>query len=476
MPEIVTGVTTNGSSGLTSPMSTEDVVRITRETNYGTWRFQKGWTPMHIVDAEGCYIVDAAGKRYLDFSSQLMCMNLGHKNQAVIDSIAKQAQELAYAMPGYATTARAELSQLLLEVLPKGLNKFFFTTSGTDANEAAFKIARMYTGKTKILARYRSYHGSTAGSIAATADPRRWPMEPRGKQQGVVFAPEVHCFKCPIRHTYPGCNIACADYIEHMIRNESDVAAILVEPIVGTNGVIVPPQEYMAKLRRICDETGVLMIADEVMSGWGRSGAWFAMDLWGVTPDILTTAKGITSAYVPLGLCATSAAIGDYFQDHYFAHGHTYEAHPMTLLPAVATINEMKRLNLVERAKSLEPFVREKLEALKAKHPSVGDVRGKGLFWAVDLVKDRQTKEPFNTYADKISGKPLLVDQIAAKTLGEGVIIQAWVSHFVIAPPLIVTEEEIVRGIDTLDRWLHLADEQCMPAVEPATASATTDS
>ena len=285
----------------------------------------------------------------------------------------------------------------------------------------------------------------------------------------------MHCYKCPIRHTYPGCGIACADYIEHMIRNESDVAAVLVEPIVGTNGVIVPPQEYMAKIRRICDENGVLLIADEVMSGWGRSGEWFAMNLWGVKPDILTTAKGITSAYVPLGLCATTKAIGDYFQDHYFAHGHTYEAHPMTLLPAVATIREMQRLKLVERAKEMEPFVYGKLLALKAKHPSVGDVRGKGLFWAVDLVKDRVTKEPFNTYADKVSGKPLLVDQIAAKTMGEGVIIQAWVSHFVIAPPLIVSREELERGIDTLDRWLHLADEHCMPSVEPATTSETSD-
>ena len=444
----------------TSDMTSEEVVRITRETNYGTWRFQKGWNPMHIVDAEDCTIVDSSGKRYLDFSAQLMCMNLGHKNQAVIEAIAKQARELAYAMPGYATTARAELSKLLLEVLPQGLNRFFFTTSGTDANEAAFKIARLYTGRTKIIARYRSYHGSTASSIAATGDPRRWPVEPRGKAQGVIFGPEVHCYKCPIRHTYPGCGIACADYLEHMIRNESDVAAVLVEPIVGTNGVIVPPQEYMAKLRRICGEHGVLLIADEVMSGWGRAGAWFAMDLWGVTPDILTTAKGITSAYVPLGLCATNAQIGDYFQDHYFAHGHTYEAHPMTLLPAVATIREMQRLKLVERAAAWEPFVQQRLEALQAKHPSIGDVRGRGLFWAVDLVRNRETKEPFNTYADKIAGKPLLVDQIAAKMLADGVIVQAWVSHFVIAPPLIITEEEIERGIDALDRWLHLADEQ----------------
>jgi taurine--2-oxoglutarate transaminase len=447
----------------TTELTSEEVTRITRETNYGTWRFQKGWNPLHIVDAEGCYIMDANGKRYLDFSAQLMCMNLGHKNQAVINSIAKQAQDLAYILPGYTTTARAELSKLLVEVLPKGLNKFFFTTSGTDANEAAFKIARMYTGKTKIISRYRSYHGSTAGSVAATGDPRRWAMEPRGKGPGTIFGPEVHCYKCPIKHAYPDCGIACADYIEHMIRNECDVAAVIVEPIVGTNGVIVPPPEYMPKLRRICDETGVLLIADEVMSGWGRSGAWFAMNLWNVVPDILTTAKGITSAYVPLGLCATSEKIGDFFQDHYFAHGHTYEAHPMTLLPAVATIREMQRLNLVERARNLEPFVEQKLQALKAKHRSVGDVRGKGLFWAVDLVKNQKTREPFNTYADKVSGKPLVVDQIAAKTLADGVIFQAWVSHFIIAPPLIITKEEIERGIDALDKHLHLADEQYIP-------------
>ena len=442
-------------------LTSEQVVQITRDTNYGTWRFQKGWNPMHIVDAEGCYITDSTGKKYLDFSSQLMCMNLGHKNPAVVASIAKQAHDLAYAMPGYTTTARAELSELLLEVLPKGLNRFFFTTSGTEANEAAFKIARMYTGKTKIIARYRSYHGSTSGSIAATGDPRRWAMEPSGKGPGVIFGPEVHCYKCPIKHFYPSCGIACADYIEHMIQNESDVAAVLVEPIVGTNGVIVPPDEYMPRLRRICDDNGVLLIADEVMSGWGRAGEWFAMDLWDVTPDILTTAKGITSAYVPLGLCATTEQIGKYFQDHYFAHGHTYEAHPMTLLPGVATIREMQRLDLVRRAREFEPNIAKRLEALKAKHPSVGDVRGLGLFWGVDLVKNRKTKEPFNTYADKVSGKPLVVDQIAARTLADGVIVQAWVSHFIIAPPLIVTREQLDHGIDKLDKHLHIADELC---------------
>ncbi|HEY1743284.1 MAG TPA: aminotransferase class III-fold pyridoxal phosphate-dependent enzyme [Granulicella sp.] len=446
------------SHGLTS----EEIVDLTRRLNYGTWRFQKSWNPVHMADAEGCYMIDGNGKRYLDFSSQLMCVNLGHKNPAVIESIAQQARELPYAMPGYATATRAELSKLLLEVLPEGLSKFFFTTSGTEANEAAFKIARMYTGKSKIIARYRSYHGSTTGSIAATGDPRRWAMEPGGKGPGVIFGPEVNCYRCPIKHTYPQCGIACADYIEHMIRNESDVAAVLLEPIVGTNGVLVPPDEYFPKLRKICDETGVLMIADEVMTGWGRTGKWFAVDHWGVKPDILVTAKGITSAYVPLGLCATTQKIGDFFIDHYFAHGHTYEAHPMTLAPAVATIHEMQRLNLIDRAAELAPYVEAKLQALKAKHRSVGEVRGKGLFWAVDLVKNRETKEPFNTYADKVSGAPLLVDQIAGKMFADGVTIQAWVSHFVIAPPLIVTKEEIDRGIDTLDKHLSLADEKCV--------------
>jgi taurine---2-oxoglutarate transaminase len=441
-----------------SGMSSQEVVELTRRLNYGTWRYQKGWNPLHVVDAEGCYFTDANGKRYLDFSAQLMCVNLGHKNQAVIEAIREQAESLPYALPGYATTARAELSKLLLEVLPQGLNKFFFTTSGTEANEAAFKIARLYTGKTKIIARYRSYHGSTSGSIAATGDPRRWPTEPTAKGSGVIFAPEVNCYKCPIKHTYPECGVACADYIEHMIENESDVAAVVIEPVVGTNGVLVPPKEYLPKLRAICDRHKVLLIDDEVMAGWGRTGEWFAIDNWGVKPDILTTAKGITSAYIPLGLCATSEEIGAFFDDHYFAHGHTYEAHPMTLKPGTATIREMQRLGLVERARELGPYMKEKLEGLQAKHRSIGEVRGLGLFWGVDLVKNQKTKAPFNTYSDKIGGKPLVVDQIASRMMAAGVSIQAWVSHLVIAPPLIIDRDEIDLGIRALDQALDLAD------------------
>src|SRR5258705_2127791 len=439
-------------------LTSQEVVDLTRQYNYGSWRFQKNWNPMHVVDAEGCYIVDGAGKRYLDFSSQLMCSNLGHKNQAVIDAIARQAQQLSYAMPGYATTDRAELSQLLVEILPKGLNKFFFTTSGTEANEAAFKIARMVTGKTKIISRYRSYHGSTMGSIAATGDPRRWAMEPAGKVQGVIFAPEVNCYKCPIGHDYPGCGIACAEYIEHMIVNESDVAAVIVEPVVGTNGVLIPPMEYMPRLRKICDSNGVLLIADEVMTGWCRTGKWFAMDHWDVAPDILTTAKGITNAAIPLGLCATTERIASYFDEHFFSHGHTYEAHPLTLAPAVASINEMKRLKLNDRANEMGAYLGKKLHALEASHPSIGEVRGIGLFWAVELVKNRQTKAPFNIGADKVAGRPLLVDKVSARMMGNGVFLQSWMSHFVFAPPLIVTKEDIDHGVAVFDEALSFAD------------------
>ncbi|MBV9342642.1 MAG: aspartate aminotransferase family protein, partial [Acidobacteria bacterium] len=376
----------------------------------------------------------------------------------VVEQIAEQARKLAYIGPGWATDVRAELSKLLIEVLPQGLEKFFFTTSGTEANEAAFKIAHMVTGRTKIIARYRSYHGSTMGSIAATGDPRRWAMEPAAMIPGVVFAPEVNCYQCPIRHTYPGCGIACVEYVEHMIENESDVAAVIVEPVVGTNGVLVPPKEYMPRLRQICDAHGVLLIADEVMTGWCRTGKWFAMDHWNVIPDILTTAKGLTNAATPLGLCATTAKIASYFDDHFFSHGHTYEAHPLALAPAIASINEMKRLRLAERATEVGAYLGQKLRELQPRHRSIGEVRGLGMFWAVELVRNRATKAPFNSYADKIASKPLMVDRIAARALSQGVYIQSWVNHFVIAPPLIISREDIDHGVAVLGDALSLAD------------------
>ena len=438
----------------------EEVVDLTVRHTYGTWRYQRGWKPLHVVDADGCYFYDAAGKKYLDFSSQLMCSNLGHKNKAVIDSICEQAKALPYIAPGFATTVRAELSRLLLRVLPAGLEKFFFSTSGTEANEAAIKIARLFTGRHKIISRYRSYHGSTGGSIAATGDLRRWTAEPSGKIEGVIFAPDADTYRSPFGAEYPSSGMASAEYIDYMIKNEGNVAAIMLEPVVGTNGVLVPPKEYLPAVREIADKNDVLLIADEVMSGWGRTGEWFAVDHWKVKPDILTTAKGITGAYAPLGVTATTREIADHFEDHYFAHGHTYEAHPLTLAPAVAAIKEYMRLDLIAEAKKKGAYMGKRLSELKEKHESVGDVRGIGLFWAVELVRNRKTKEPFANPKDTLSGKASVLDRMASEMMSSGVYILNWLSHFVIAPPLVISREEIDQGVEALDRSLNVSDKE----------------
>jgi taurine--2-oxoglutarate transaminase len=440
-------------------MGTSVSATVARHT-YGTWRAQRGWAPVHVARAEGCYFWDASGKRYLDLSAQLICSNLGHQNQAVVDAICKQARTMAFIGPNFACDVRAELAEKLLGVLPAGLDKFFFATSGTEANEAAIKIARMYTGKSKVIARYTSYHGSTAGSLAATGDLRRTFAGLPGIIPGVLHGPETHCYRCPIGHTYPACNVACADYLAHMIDNDMDVAAVIVEPIVGTNGVLVPPVEYLPRLADHCRRRGVILIADEVMSGWGRVGSWFAVDHFGVKPDILVTAKGITSAMAPLGLVATSRTIADHFDDHYFAHGHTYEAHPLTLAPAVAAIDEYQRMDLINRSRTMGELMGARLRALAERHPCVGDVRGLGLFWALDLVRDRQTREPFNTPAQKAARQALVVDAVAGRLMALGVYALGWVSHLVLAPPLIVDEAQLDEAIAALDDALRLADDE----------------
>ncbi len=442
----------------------DEIVELTAKYTYGTWRAQKGWKkPPHIIDAEGVYFTEASGRKLLDFSSQLMCSNLGHKNKAVIEAIVDQARKMPYIAPAYSCEVRARVSQALVEVLPEGLDKLFYSTSGTEANEAALKIVRMYKkqkGAYKIISRYYSYHGATAAAIACTGDPRRWYSEPTSKIQGVIFAPDCYCYRCPFKQEYPDCGLTCAEYVDYMMKNEHNVAGMIVEPVVGTNGVIVPVKEYLPRLKQICEENDALLIADEVMAGWGRTGKWFAVDNWGVKPDILTTAKGSTGAYTPLGITATSRKIADYFEDNYFAHGHTYEAHPLAMAPVVAAINEYKRLNLMENSKSLGAYLGKRLNELKEKHISIGDVRGLGLFWAVEIVKNRKTKRPFNTRQDKAAGAPLMVDKVVAEMNKKGVYQSAWVSHFVIAPPLIITKEQLDEGINALDEGLKVADQE----------------
>jgi taurine---2-oxoglutarate transaminase len=441
-------------------MDEEESVRLVRETNFAGWQLQGAWAPRYVARAQGSRFWDGHDREYLDFSSQVVASNLGHGNRAVADAIAEQARTLAYASPGFVTAPRAALSAALGAVLPPGLRRYFFSTSGTEANEAALKIARLATGRSQILSRTRSYHGSTAGSLSVSGDLRRTPLEGVHAVPGTVFAPDCYCYRCPLGLRYPDCHVACADEVGARIDQAGDVAAMIVEPVVGTNGVIVPVPEYLPKVREITRRRGVLLIADEVMTGWGRVGEWFAVDRWNVVPDILTTAKGITGGYVPLALTATSVELHASFRDRFFPAGHTYESHPLGVAAAVASLGEYRRLGLVEKSRRDGEYLLARLKEVAERHPSVGEVRGLGLFAAVELVRDRGTKEPFNTPGDKLAGRPLVADAVAAAMMGDGVYALSWVSHLVLAPPLIVTREEIDRGVGALDAALGIADGQ----------------
>ena len=442
-------------------MSTyEEKIRFLTEHTYGTWRPQKGWkAPLFITKVDGAYFWDHKGNKYLDFTSQLICSNLGLSNKAVSEAIKKQADEMPYISPGFVCEAKYQATKALLEVLPKNLTKIFYSTSGTEGIEAAFKITRQYKAPAyKIISRYRSYHGSTGASIAATGDPRRWFAEPVNKVPGVIYAPDPFCYRCPFGLDPDKCSLQCAEYVDYMIKMEGNVAAVLVEPIVGTNGRIVPPDGYMQRLREITRENDVLLIADEVMSGWFRAGKWFAVNIWGVEPDILVTAKGSTAAFAPLGITATTKEIAEHFEEKFFAHGHTYAAHPLVLAPVPAAIEEYKKLYESGHIDRVGSYLGKRLRELYERHPCVGDVRGVGFFWAVEIVKNRETKKPFNTRKDKAEGKPLMVDKISAELMKRGIYLLGWITHFIVAPPLVVTEEDIDFFMEAFDEALKIAD------------------
>ena len=296
--------------------------------------------------------------------------------------------------------------------------------------------------------------------MAASGEVRRWFVEHFGKAGDVVFAPPPYCYRCPFRLKYPDCGIACVEIIDHMIKNEFGVAAVLFEPVVGTNGVIVPPDGYMERLQEIARENDVLLIDDEVMTGWFRTGKWFAVEHWGVKPDILVTAKGLTSSYLPLALTAVSKEVAEHFEENFFAHGHTYEAHPVALAAAKAAILEYKRLRIWENVERVGRHLERRLRELEERHKSVGEVRGIGMFWAIDLTRDRRTREPFSTYQDKYEGRAVMAERLAAEALKRGVYVLGYVNNLVIAPPLIATEREIDRGIEVLDEVLKISDEE----------------
>ena len=437
-----------------------EILPLSLEHSFWTWSAQGKVAPIPVKTAKGVYFWDVDGKRYLDFNSMTMCVNIGHGDERVIEAIVAQARELPYAGPPMASRPRAALGKLLAEICPDGLDKFLFTLGGADANENAVKLARAYTGKHKILARYRSYHGATAGAMALTGDPRRLAWEPL-LMPGVVHFLDPYRYRSTFHRLNPDIPEAefCQDYLNHLeeiIRFEGPetIAAILLETVTGTNGIIIPPDGYLAGVRTLCDRYGILLICDEVMSGFGRTGKWFAVEHWNVVPDMMTMAKGLTSAYAPLGAVAMKAEIADYFEDQVFQSGLTYNAHPISLAAATANIQVMQEDRLVEHAAAMGPVLHRLLNDLGEQHSSVGEVRSIGLFGVIELVKDRQTKEPLAPY----NGSSPQMVAVRKFCLDHGLYVYTHWHTVLVIPPLIISEAQLQEGFALLDQALEIAD------------------
>jgi taurine---2-oxoglutarate transaminase len=423
-----------------------------------SWSVQDAVDPIPVAGGEGRYFWDYDGKRYLDFASQLVNVSIGHQHPKIVAAIKEQAEKLCTIGPPMATEARSALARLLAEVTPGDLQLSFFTNGGAEANENAVKLARWYTGRHKIIARYRSYHGATAGAITLTGDPRRWPAEPG--IPGVVRMLDPYTYRCPAGHPDPCPVCTGAPHLEEILQYEGahTVAAVILETIVGTNGIIVPPDGYLQAIREVCDRHGILLIADEVMAGFGRTGKWFGVDNWDVVPDILTVAKGINSGYVPIGAMVVRKPIADWVRDKYFAGGLTYSGHPLACASAVASIEAFKEEGIVENSAEMGKVFAAKLRDLQDRHPSIGDVRGLGCFWGLELVKNRETREPlvpFNATGEAFAP----VARVAKAALERGLYLMTHWNVIIVAPPLTITPDEIDEGIGILDEALSIADE-----------------
>lgn len=432
-------------------LTAQEIVDLNKEYTFYSWSNQGQVNPIPMVRAEGVYFWDADGKRYLDFASQLVNTNVGHQHPKVIKAIQDQAAKLTFASPGMATEPRGLLGKKLAEITPGDLKKTFFTLGGAEANENAIKIARFYTGRHKILARYRSYHGATHGAIALTGDYRRLPVEPA--MPGVVHFLDPYCYRCPFGQSGDrnNCCKQCIKHVEEIIEYEGpdQIAAIFMEGVTGTNGLIIPPDDYWPRIREICDKYGILLVSDEVMSGWGRTGEWFAVDHWGVVPDIITTAKGLTSGYVPLGAVIVREKIAKFFDDKVLFAGLTYNGHALACAAALATIEAYEEDQIFENAKKVGKHLGERLDELKVKHQSIGDVRYIGLFSGIEFVKNREAKEPM----DLTALKNFLISN--------GVYVFNFKNVLFVVPPLVITKEQLDEGLNLIDEGLaELMDKQ----------------
>ncbi len=435
----------------TSRMTSEEIVAQNRAHTFFSWSIQGQLDPIAIDHAEGVYLYTPEGKRILDFNSQLMSVNIGHGDRRVIDAITEQATKLQYVMPGFATEIRGRLGTKMAEILPGDLDKVFFTLGGAEAIENAIKLARHHTGRHKVLARYRAYHGATFGAMTLTGDPRRWANEPG--LVGVVRYPDTHRWgekePRPVAESLQG--------LEDVIRYEGahTIAAIFLETIVGTNGILIPPDGYIQGVREICTRNNILMVCDEVMAGFGRTGRWFAVDHWDVVPDLMTMAKGLTSSYLPLGAVAMRHEIAEAFESKMFYGGLTYSSHPVSLAAALATIQVYEEDDLIGNAQRLGPVMKSHHDRLAAKHPSVGATRNLGLFGIIDLVRSRDPWTPLTPYngtSDEMKAIGKFFRENDLFTFAPNNSIHT-------NPPLCITEEQLAEGFDIIDRALDIADQ-----------------
>jgi taurine--2-oxoglutarate transaminase len=443
-------IMTPTSAPAPTALTGDEIVALSRKHTIYEWSAQSKVDPIPVARAKGVYFWTPEGKRYIDFNSQLMCVNIGHSDERVVRAIQDQAATLAYANPFMATEPRARLGAKLAEITPGDIDAFFFTNGGAEATENAVKIARWYTGRHKILAFYRSYHGATGGSITLTGDPRRWAAEPG--LPGVV-----HVLN-PYHGVQRGWDTA-ADalaYLDETIQLEGaqTIAGFILEPVVGTNGILVPPDGFIQGIRALCDKYGMLMIADEVMAGFGRTGKWFSVDHWNVVPDIITMAKGLTAAYVQLGAVGVRRAIADTFQDKVFFGGLTYNSHPLACACALATIAVYEEDNLIEQAAARGRLMADLLSDLAARHPSVGAVRSIGLFGIVELIRNRTTREPMAPF----NGTSPEMAALNKFFRAEGLYTLVRWNSFYTNPPLTITEAELREAFAIIDKGLYETD------------------
>jgi len=437
---------------------TQEILQDNLDYTLFSWSKQKGINPIAVKYAEGVYLYDYDGKRYLDFSSGLMNVNIGHGNQRVTAAVARQMQEVSYVTPSCVTRARGELGRRLAEITPGNLQKTLFTVCGATAIDNAIKLARLYTGRHKIIARYRAFHGASYGAMTAGGDPRKLAADAQ-QMPNVVHVEDPYCYRCPWGKEITSCHRECVSHIQRIIEFEGpeNVAAILMEGESSSSGCIKYPPDYLQKIRALCDQYGILLIMDEVMSGFGRTGKWFAAELHGIVPDMIATAKGITAGYLPLGALIVTDKIADHFNDRTLMLGLTYSAHPVSCAAGVEVLKIYEDEHLIENAAEMGRYIDLHMEELKQRHPSIGDFRNTGLLGCLELVKNRDTKEPmapFNAKPDEMA----IMNQVAARLRQLGMYTFVRWNYIFIAPPLCITREQVDEGLAIISDALTIAD------------------